>query len=103
MHLDIDIPIKANQIRRPSEKELSILYRISHLTGVLLDDSVAALGASKEFVRIPNAAQQEVQWARRTLHEYVTRNSDSLVPRPSHSDFYAWCGIKVGRGLGMRL
>ena len=44
-----------------------------------MDESVAALGESRELARIPVADQDEVQWARRTLHEYVAYN----VHRPA--------------------
>lgn len=71
IRMSTDILLKVNQTRTPPEKEVSLLYRISHLTGVLMDESVAALPTSKELVQIPLLDQDEVQWARRTLHEYV--------------------------------
>lgn len=71
IRMSTDILLKVNQTRTPPEKEVSLLYRISHLTGVLMDESVAALPTSKELVQIPLLDQDEVQWARRTLHDFV--------------------------------
>ena len=53
-------------------EELRILHSISRLTGVLLERATAYLGVdTRDLVVIPAADQAEVQWARRTLHEYV--------------------------------
>lgn len=53
-------------------EELRILHSISQLTGVLLERATAYLGVdTRDLAVIPRADQAEVQWTRRTLHEYV--------------------------------
>ena len=53
-------------------EELRILHSISQLTGVLLEGATAYLGVdTRDLAVIPRADQAEVQWTRRTLHEYV--------------------------------
>ena len=54
------------------KEELRILHSISRLTGVQLERATACLGVdTRDLAVIPAADQAEVQWARRTLHEYV--------------------------------
>ena len=64
--------ITVQQLKRLPDKELRVLYRISQLTGVLLEGATASLGVdTQDLAVIPAADQAEVQWARRMLHEYV--------------------------------
>ena len=64
--------VKVQQLRGLPMEELRILHSISRLTGVLLERATASLGVdARDLVVIPAADQAEVQWARRTLHEYV--------------------------------
>ena len=54
---------------RLPEKELRVLYRISQLTGVLLEDDVSLLGMdTSNLTLLPKCDQEEVQYARRCLH-----------------------------------
>ena len=51
------------------DKELRVLYRISQLTGVLLEESVVSQGLNVgHLTSIPPIDQHEVQAARRSLH-----------------------------------
>ena len=69
--------ITAQQLGDFPTEELRILHSISQLTGVLLERATAYLGVdARNLAVIPAADQAEVQWARRTLHEYV--NEDYL-------------------------
>ena len=64
--------VTAQQLGGLPTEELRILHSISRLTGVLLERATAYLGVdARDLVVIPAADQAEVQWARRTLHEYV--------------------------------
>ena len=64
--------ITAQQLGYLPKEELRILHSISRLTGVLLERATAYLGVdTRNLAVIPAADQAEVQWARRTLHEYV--------------------------------
>jgi len=64
--------ITVQQLKRLPDKELRVLYRISQLTGVLLEGATTSLGVdTQDLAVIPAADQAEVQWARRMLHEYV--------------------------------
>lgn len=50
-------------------KELRVLYRISHLTGVLLEKDVHTQGVDTSHLTVlPTCDQKELQNARRTLH-----------------------------------
>ena len=54
---------------RLPEMELRVLYRISTLTGVLLEEDVLAVGADTSSLTVlPNCEQTELQYARRSLH-----------------------------------
>ena len=64
--------VTTQQLRAIPMEELRILYSISQLTGVLLERATAYLGVdTRDLAVIPRADQAEVQWTRRTLHEYV--------------------------------
>ncbi len=63
--------MKVQRARQLPESKLSVLYRISQLTGVLLEDDLISFCATEGFARISLSDQPEVQWARRVLHEYV--------------------------------
>jgi len=64
--------ITVQQLKRLPDRELRVLYRISQLTGVLLQGATTSLGVDTQDLAImPAADQAEVQWARRMLHEYV--------------------------------
>jgi len=64
--------ITVQQLKRLPDRELRVLYRISQLTGVLLQGATTSLGVdTQDLAIIPAADQAEVQWARRMLHEYV--------------------------------
>ena len=66
-------PVTAQQLRGLPMKELRILHSISQLTGVQLERAITAyLGVdTRDLAVIPREDQAEVQWTRRTLHEYV--------------------------------
>ena len=54
---------------RLPERELRVLYRISTLTGVLLEDDVVGVGADTSSLTVlPSCEQAELQYARRCLH-----------------------------------
>jgi len=64
--------ITVQQLKRLPDRELRVFYRISQLTGVLLQGATTSLGVdTQDLAIIPAADQAEVQWARRMLHEYV--------------------------------
>ena len=64
--------ITVQQLKRLPDRELRVFYRISQLTGVLLQGATTSLGVDTQDLAImPAADQAEVQWARRMLHEYV--------------------------------
>ena len=64
--------LHAQQAERLPEKELRVLYRISQLTGVLLEDSVSTQGVDTSNLSVlPSCDQEEVQNARRCLHRYI--------------------------------
>jgi len=64
--------ITVQKLKRLPDRELRVLYRISQLTGVLLEGATTSLGVdTQDLAVIPAADQAEVQWARRMLHEYV--------------------------------
>ena len=68
------------QLKQLPDKELRVLYRISQLTGVLLERATTSLGIdTQDLAVIPAADQAEVQWARRTLHEYVNLKASSFL------------------------
>jgi len=62
--------LRVQSASRDVEKDLPILYRLSKLAGVMMDDNIASLpGADvKDLRRIASADQREAQWARKTLH-----------------------------------
>lgn len=64
-------PIRAQPSEKLPIKELTVLYRISELTGVLMEDDIGSIGISTplKLVKIAKADQEEVQWTQRTLHE----------------------------------
>ena len=67
--------VTVQQLRGLPMEELRILHSISQLTGVLLERATACLGVdTRDLAVIPAADQAEVQWARRTLHEYVNKH-----------------------------
>ena len=54
---------------RLPERELRVLYRISTLTGVVLEEDVMAVGAdTSSLTVVPNCEQTELHYARRCLH-----------------------------------
>ena len=62
--------ITVQQLKRLPDKELRVLYRISQLTGVLLEGATASLGVdTQDLAVIPAADQAEVQWARRVEYD----------------------------------
>ena len=64
--------VTAQQLKGLPMEELRVLHSISQLTGVLLERATAYLGVdTRDLAVIPRADQAEVQWTRRTLHEYV--------------------------------
>lgn len=64
-------PIRAQPTEKLPIKELTVLYRISELTGVLMEDDIDSIGISTplKLAKIAKADQEEVQWTQRTLHE----------------------------------
>ncbi len=59
-----------------AERELQVACRTSQLAGVMMDDRITTMelpGATDlaNLKRIAAADQDEVQWARRTLHRWV--------------------------------
>ena len=67
--------VTARQLGDLPTEELRILHSISRLTGVLLERATAYLGVdTRNLAVIPAADQAEVQWTRRTLHEYVNKD-----------------------------
>lgn len=64
-----NIVMKVQRARRLHEKELSVLYRISQLTGVLLEEELVSYCATDGLARVPLSDQREVEWTRRALHE----------------------------------
>lgn len=51
------------------EKELRVLYRISQLTGVLLEEDVKTQGVdTSDLIVLPNFEKKELQNVRRCLH-----------------------------------
>ena len=68
-----DIPVKVQYVSHPSSRELSVLHRISQLTGVLLEEELSTFGPTDHLMRIAPDNEDEVQWTRRALHEYVDK------------------------------
>ena len=66
-------PLLVNAAAKRMSKDLSTIYRISQLAGVIMDDRIAALpGADTQSLRkIALPDKKEARWARRTLHKYV--------------------------------
>jgi len=64
-------PIRAQPSEKLPIKELTVLYRISELTGVLMEDDIDSIGISTplKLAKIAKADQEEVQWTQRILHE----------------------------------
>ena len=51
------------------EKELHVLYRISQLTGVLLEEDMKKQGVeTSDLIVLPNCEKKELQNVRRSLH-----------------------------------
>ena len=67
------IPLLADAAIKSKSDDLSIIYRLSHLAGVVMDDKIASLpGANVQNLRkIAPADRKEAKWARRTLHKWV--------------------------------
>ena len=60
--------LRVQSASRDVEKDLPILYRLSKLAGVMMDDNIASLPDVRDLQRIASADQREAQWARKTLH-----------------------------------
>lgn len=62
--------LRVQSASRDVEKDLPILYRLSKLAGVMMDDNIASLPEAdvRDLRRIASADQREAQWARKTLH-----------------------------------
>ena len=68
---------------RLPERELRVLYRISQLTGVLLEEDVTSQGVdTSSLTSLPSCDHIELQFARRCLHRWV---DIPILPRPSES------------------
>lgn len=68
--------LHARRAKGLPEKELRVLYRISQLTGVLLEESVSTQGVdTSDLAVLPDCDQEEVQNARRCLHRYIILHS----------------------------
>lgn len=65
------IPLLADAAIKGKSDDLSIIYRLSHLAGVVMDDKIASLpGANVQNLRkIAPPDRKEAKWARRTLHK----------------------------------
>lgn len=65
------IPLLADAAIRGKSDDLSIIYRLSQLAGVVMDDKIASLpGANVQNLRkIAPPDRKEAKWARRTLHK----------------------------------
>ena len=66
-------PLLVSPAAKGMSEELSTIYRISQLAGVMMDDRIATLpGADTQSLRkIALPDRKEAKWARRTLHKYV--------------------------------
>ena len=67
------VPLLAEAAAKGITEDLSIIYRISQLAGVIIDDRIASLpGAEVQNLRkIALPDRKEAKWARRTLHKLV--------------------------------
>lgn len=65
------IPLLADAAIKGKSEDLSIIYRLSQLAGVVMDDKIASLpGANVQNLRkIAPPDRKEAKWARRTLHK----------------------------------
>ena len=65
------VPLLANAVAKRTQEDLQTIYRISQLTGVIMDEKVATLhGAETDNLRkIAMPDRREARWARRTLHK----------------------------------
>ena len=65
------VPLLVNAVTKGTPEDLRIIYRISQLAGVIMDERVATLhGAETENLRkIATPDRREARWARRTLHK----------------------------------
>ena len=65
------IPLLVDAAAKGKPDDLSIIYRISQLAGVVMDDKIASLpGADiKSLRKIAPPDRKEAKWARRTLHK----------------------------------
>ena len=73
------LPLPTLHVRiedRLPERELRVLYRISQLTGVLLEEDVITEGVDiSNLTVLASCDQIEVQYARRCLHRYIDHNA----------------------------
>ena len=65
------IPLLADAAIMGKSDDLSIIYRLSQLAGMVMDDKIASLpGANVQNLRkIAPPDRKEAKWARRTLHK----------------------------------
>lgn len=65
------IPLQVEAAAKGTSEDLSIIYRISQLTGLIMDEKITSLpGADVQNLRkIALPDRKEARWARRTLHK----------------------------------
>ncbi len=65
-----DSPVRVSLQSRGITDDLKVVYRISQLIGVAMDDRIASLpGADvKELRRVADSDRKEIAWTRRILH-----------------------------------
>ncbi len=66
---ETDICLRALQRTQVPAREVALLYRISQLTGTVLDDSVGMCGPTEHLARVASSDVEDIRWSRRTLHE----------------------------------
>lgn len=61
----------AEPVAKGNNDDLNIIYRLSLLTGVMLDDRIQLLPGAEigNLRKIASADRKEAQWARRSLHK----------------------------------
>lgn len=61
----------AEPASKGNNDDLNIFYRLSLLSGIMLDDRIQSLPGAEvgNLRRIANADRKEAQWSRRTLHK----------------------------------
>ena len=66
--------LKCGCVPVPEHRDLVIIYRITQLTRVILDDRVTELGGDdlQDYTVIAAPDKTEMEAARRMLHEYVS-------------------------------